>query len=76
MDISDDGRMAAIVSYFGVFVFPRSAKEGWADALGKAPVILMPHGMAQAESVAFTADGRGLRVVSERGDDRIIGYSR
>lgn len=76
MDISSDGMTAAVVSYYGVFLFPREAKESWPDAFAKQPVILAPHGMAQAESVAFSRDGRTLFLVSERGDDRIIVYQR
>lgn len=76
MDISPDGTMAAVVSYYGVFLFPRTAKESWSEAFAKQPVILTPHGMAQAESVAFSRDGKSLAVVSERGDDRIVTYRR
>ena len=76
MDISPDGSMGAIVSYFGVFVFPRTGKESWGEAFAKPPVILAPHGMAQAESVAFSKDGSVLTVLSERGDKRIVTYRR
>jgi hypothetical protein len=76
MDISPDGSLAAVVTYYGVFVFPRSGKEGWREAFAKEPVILTPHGMAQAESVAFSPDGKKLLLVSERGDDRIVTYAR
>lgn len=76
LDISPDGSLGAIVTYFGVFVFPRAGKESWREAFAKSPVILSPHGMAQAESIAFSADGKKLLLVSERGDDRIVTYSR
>lgn len=76
MDIAPDGSLAAVVSYYGVFLFPRKGKESWGEAFAKAPVILSPHTMAQAESVAFSADGGTLYLVSERGDDRIVTYTR
>lgn len=76
MDISDDGTMGAIVSYYGVFLFERKAKEGWGEVFAKHPVMLTPHGMAQAESVAFAKDGKSISIVSERGDRRIIRYER
>lgn len=76
MDISDDGSLGAIVSYYGVFLFERKDKESWSEAFAKSPVILTPHGMSQAESVAFSKDGKCISVVSERGDRRIIRYER
>ena len=76
MDISSDGSMGVIVSYYGVFLFPRSGKESWGEAFAKPPVILPPHGMAQAESVAFSKDGKSLTVISERGDKRMVIYRR
>jgi len=76
MDISPDGSMGAIVTYFGVFLFPRTGKESWGEAFGKPPVILAPHSMAQAESVAFSKDGSVLTILSERGDKRIVTYRR
>lgn len=76
MDIARDGSAGVIVSYYGVFLFPRTGKESWGEAFGKPPVILTPHGMAQAESVAFSRDGKSLTLVSERGDKRIVVYRR
>jgi hypothetical protein len=74
--ISPDRSLAAIVSYYGVFLFPRGAKENWAEALAKAPVILKPHGLHQAESVTFSADGETLTVVSEGAASPIVRYQR
>ena len=76
MDLARDGSMGVLVSYYGVFLFPRSGKESWGEAFAKPPVILSPHGMAQAESVAFSMDGKTLTLVSERGDKRIVEYRR
>jgi hypothetical protein len=76
MDLARDGSMGVLVSYYGVFLFPRTGKESWGEAFAKPPVILSPHGMAQAESVAFSKDGKNLTLVSERGDKRIVEYRR
>ncbi len=76
MDLARDGSMGVLVSYYGVFLFPRTGKENWGEAFAKPPVILPPHGMAQAESVAFSKDGKTLTLVSERGDKRIVEYRR
>jgi hypothetical protein len=76
MDLARDGSAGVLVSYYGVFLFPRTGKESWGEAFAKQPVILPPHGMAQAESVAFSKDGKTLSLVSERGDKRIVEYRR
>jgi len=65
LDISPDGSLAAAVTYYGVFLFPRQPEESWADAFARKPVDLGPHHLGQAESVAFSKDGKTLRVISE-----------
>ncbi len=75
MDISADGSMAAIVTYAGVFLFKLGADESLADALGRKPQFLGLHNLAQAESVAFTADGKSIFVVSERRNSPIVRYN-
>lgn len=65
MDFSPDGKSAAVLSYVGVFLFNRGPDESWAAAFSRKPVMLEPHRLRQAESLAFTRDGRGLVAVSE-----------
>ncbi len=65
LDISADASMAAVVTYAGVFLFPRETSETWAEAFAKKPAELGAHKLPQAESVAFARDGKSLRVVSE-----------
>ena len=65
LDLSADGRLAAVVTYYGVFLFPRRPGESWADAFSREPVGLGPHRLGQAESVAFTQDAATLFVVPE-----------
>jgi hypothetical protein len=65
MDISADGSQAAVVTYYGVFIFPRGPKETWSEAFAKKGTLLAPHQLPQAESVAFSRDGKTLFVISE-----------
>jgi hypothetical protein len=74
LDISADHRMAAIVTYLGVFLFRREEKETWADAFAKNPELLGAHKLAQAEAVAFSRDGKSIFAVSEKANSPIVRY--
>ncbi len=74
LDISVDHRMAAIVTYHGVFLFRRGEEESWADAFAKKPESLGSHRLAQAESVAFSRDGKSIFAVSEKANSPIAHY--
>lgn len=74
MDISRDRSHAAVVTYYGVFLFPRKAGETWAQALARKPASLGPHGLPQAESIAFSGDGKNLYSVSEGKNSPVIQY--
>ncbi|HEX7261213.1 MAG TPA: hypothetical protein VF258_05305 [Luteolibacter sp.] len=65
LDISADRSLAAVVTYYGVFLFPRQPNESWAEALAKPPAILKPHLLPQAESVTFSKDGKHIFLTSE-----------
>lgn len=65
MDFSADGRLAVVLTYGGVELFPRATGETWADALARAPVELASHLLPQAEGVCFTRDARSIFVCSE-----------
>ena len=65
MDFSPDGRLALVLTYGDVLLFPRTAGESWADALVKEPVKLGGHQLPQAEGVCFSRDGRSIFVCSE-----------
>jgi hypothetical protein len=75
-DLSADNSLAAVVTYYGVFVFPRKPGETWAEALAGKPSILRPHLLAQAESVAFSKDGQSILVVSEGRNPKIVSYRK
>jgi hypothetical protein len=74
LDISACNRMAAIVTYYGVFLFRRGEKETWADAFGKNAEHLGAHGLQQGEAVAFSRDGKSIFAVSEKANSPIARY--
>lgn len=74
MDLAPDGSAAAVVTYFGAFLFPRKDGETWAQAFAHPPVALEAHRLRQAESIAFSRDGSVLRVVSEGGKSPVARY--
>ncbi len=76
MDIRADGGAAAVVTYAGAFLFPRKGGESWATAFSRPPVVLEKHLLRQAESVAFSRDGKVLRAVSEGGKSPLVCYRR
>lgn len=76
MDISADQSLAAIVTYYGVFLFPRKPAESWEAAFARPPLVLAPHQTAQAESIALSRDGATIRVVSEGKNPPLVQYRR
>ena len=65
LDLSAAGTRAAIVTYYGVFIFNRAPDESWSDALSRKPDLSAAHLLHQAESVAFSKDGTTVFTVSE-----------
>jgi hypothetical protein len=76
MDISADGTMATVVTYAGVFLFPRDEGESWATAFGRNPQVLDSHRARQAEAIAFSRDGTVIRVASEGVRSPVMRYRR
>jgi len=74
LDITADNTLAAVVTYYGVFLFPRKPDESWAEAFAKPPTALQPHLLGQAESVGFSKDGKTIYVVSEGRGSPIARY--
>lgn len=74
LDISACHRMATVVTYYGVFLFRRAEEESWAEAFAKKPDFLGAHGLQQAESVAFSRDGKGIFAVSEKANSPVVRY--
>lgn len=74
MDISSDGKTAAVLTYVGLFVYQRRSEESWSLALNRDPQHLMPHLLPQAESTSFSADGKSLYCTSEGVGSKIVTY--
>jgi hypothetical protein len=72
LDISADDKLAAVLTYRGVYLFRRAEKETWAEAFAKAPEILGSHGLSQAEALAFSPDGQTLYVTTEGKNPRLV----
>jgi hypothetical protein len=76
LDICADRSLAAVVTYYGVFLFPRQPNESWAEAFAKPPATLDPHLLPQAESVTFSKDGKRILVISEGKNSTVRSYQR
>jgi hypothetical protein len=76
LDISSDQSLAAIVTYYGIFIFPKKPTESWADAFSNKPITLKPHNLPQAESVAFSKDGKSIFTITEGKSSPILRYQR
>lgn len=65
MDLADDGSAAVILTYRGVYYYPRSADEDWMDALQRKPVALKTGDFGEAEAIAFNTDSTSIYVTFE-----------
>ncbi len=74
LDLTADGSLAAVITYYGVFLFPRKPDESWAQAFAKPPTVLPPHLLGQAESVALSKDGKTIHAISEGRNSPIVSF--
>ncbi|MDX2080348.1 MAG: hypothetical protein SFU53_06145 [Terrimicrobiaceae bacterium] len=74
MAISPDGQTAAVLTYARVHLFRRQPGQSWAEAFAAKPVSLPRHGLAQAEAITFSADGREILVFSEGSGEPVKKY--
>lgn len=65
MDISPDGRMAAVITYRSLYLFRREASESWVEAFGKPPEEFIGPPGSHDEAVSFSLDGRSIFVAAE-----------
>ena len=66
MAISPDRRLLAVLTYKAAYVWQRQVDEPWAPVLQRAPQTLALPRLVQPEAIAFTVDGRGLLLTSEK----------
>ncbi len=76
LDFTADLSLAAVITYYSIFLFPRQPTESWAVAFSHPPTILPPHALGQAESVAFSKDGKTLYTVAEGNESPIKRYQK
>ncbi len=74
--IASDRSQAAVITYYGVFLFPRAPSESWATAFSRPYASRMPHFLGQAEAVAFTTDGSMLYAASEGAQSPIARFRK
>jgi hypothetical protein len=72
MDISADGRAAVILTYHGVYYYPRTALDDWAAVFARQPIVLDAGDYNDAESVAFGPDGASVFVTFEGRHARLL----
>jgi len=65
MDISRDGRQLAVLNYRRAYLYRRDGNDGWGQAIRRRPRGLGFPWLAQAEAIAFSADGTHLWISSE-----------
>ena len=65
MDLSPDGRLAAVLTYNHICLYERKEGESWDVSLRRDPDILKMPTFSQAEAVSFSPDGRSIWVISE-----------
>jgi hypothetical protein len=66
MDISSDGRRAAVITYRSLYLFEREEDESWAEAFQKAPLEYVGPPGLHDEAVTFEFDGLDVYVSTER----------
>lgn len=76
LDINASGTEAAIITYYGVFLFSLDPKESWAQAFARPAKALGSHLLGQAESIAFSKNGKNLYAISEGAHSPITTYQK
>lgn len=66
MDISADGRLAAVLTYRSLYVFKRAGDESWAEAFQREPTEYIGPPGVHDEAVSFSHDQKSIYVTTER----------
>jgi hypothetical protein len=66
MDISDDGRLAAVMTYRSLYIFQREEGETWAEAFQRKPVEHVGPPGLHDEAVTFGHDQQSIYITTER----------
>ena len=65
MAFSEDGNLAAVLTYAKIYLFKKDSTESFVQTLSHTPIVIDLPGLAQAESISFTHDDKALLVTSE-----------
>jgi len=65
MDLSPDGRLAAVLTYRSLYLFQRRGDESWVQAFQGQPLEVIGPPGTHDEAVGFSADGRSVYVTTE-----------
>ena len=66
MDISADGRLAAVITYRSLYVYERRGQESWLEAMQRKPAEFRGPPGLHDEAVAFSHDQQSIYVATER----------
>jgi hypothetical protein len=66
MDISSDGRLAAVITYRSLYLYERKKQESWLEAFQRKPVEFRGPPGLHDEAVAFSHDQESVYVATER----------
>lgn len=66
MDVAPDGKVAVILTYRGLYYYRRSMQEDWFSTFQLMPSSIDFKDVSEAESVAFSTDGKLTFVTTEQ----------
>jgi len=75
LDISPDGKIAALLTYGEIYLYERQDGESWATTFARGGQALAAHNLPQAEGLCFSSDGKTLYVTTEGSPAPLIRYT-
>lgn len=66
LDISPDGRIAAVLTYRSLYIFRRNEGQSWAEAFQTEPDEFLGPPGTHDEAAGFSLDGKSVYVTTER----------
>lgn len=65
LDISPDGRIAAVITYRSLYLYFRETRESWSDAFQRKPIEILGPPRLHDEAVTFSLDQQAVYVSTE-----------
>jgi len=75
LDISPDGKIAAVLTYGEVYLYERQDGEDWASTFARGGQTLAAHNLPQAEAICFSPEAQTLYVTTEGSPAPLIRYT-